>query len=105
MEIFCIVFFFSVETRFGRNINFTADNRFDAAFLSRLVKINDAVHGAVVGYRQRCHAEIFCRVEQVINSCRAVEQTVFRMNVQMSEIHEASSPPEIFFLRLIRVCW
>ena len=73
MKIFNAVIFFTVEARTWRNVNFTADNRFNAALPCRLVKINDAVHCAVVGYGKGSHSEIFRRVEQVVNPCRAVE--------------------------------
>ena len=81
MKIFRAVGFIAVEAGFGRNVDFTADNRFDAALASRLIKIDDAVHGAVIGYGERIHAESFSRVEEVADTRRAVKEAIFRVNV------------------------
>ena len=92
MKIFCAVSLFAVEERAGRDVNFTADNRLNAASLRRLVKINHAVHCAVIRYREGIHAEIFRGVEQVVNPRRAVKQAVFGVNMQMNKIaHENPS--------------
>ena len=86
MKIFNAVDFRSGEKILRRNVNFATDNRLDAALFGGLVEIDNAVHCAVVGYRQTRHAEIFCRVEQVADSRRPVKQAVFGVNVQMREV-------------------
>ena len=92
MKIFHAVDFFAQVSGLGRDVNFATDNRLDVAFLRRLVKINQPVQGAVIRYRQRFHAETFCRVEQVADSRRAVEQAVFGVNVQMREVRNNLLP-------------
>ena len=51
MKIFVLVVLVAVSVGFGRDVDLATDNRLDTAFDSRLVEIYDAVHCAVVGYR------------------------------------------------------
>ena len=41
--------FYLVKSAFGSHINLTADNGFNALFSGGFIKINTAVHNAVVG--------------------------------------------------------
>ena len=64
-----------------------------AAFLlAGLIKIDHAVHHAVIGYRQRGLTRGLCAADQVGNARRPVEQTVLGMNVQMRKLSHAVSP-------------
>ncbi len=47
-----------VKTGIGRHINLTADNRLNPRFPRRLIKINNAVHHAVVRYGSTVHAQL-----------------------------------------------
>ena len=73
-------------------VKFGTDNRFDSRFFARVEKSDRAVHIAVVGNRYRVHSEFFRAFGYRVDPRRAVEQTVFRMNVQMHEITHCFSP-------------
>ena len=50
---------FSVETGTGRHIDLASDDGFDACLFCRLIKIDHAVHDAVIGYGRAVHSKLF----------------------------------------------
>ena len=71
-------------------IDFTADNRVNAALLRLAVKIHNAVHYAVIGYGAAVHAQFLYPVKQLGYARRAIQQTVLSMYVQVSKQCPAS---------------
>ena len=68
-----------------RNIYFAADNGLDIHFLRLLVKINCAIHYAVVGNGNAVHAKFFGTRQKQIYFGGAVKQAVLRMHMQMGK--------------------
>ena len=60
---------------------------FDARFFGRLIEIDDAEHGAVIGDRHRAHIHLFDALDQLLDIREAVQQGVFGMNVKVCEGH------------------
>ena len=75
----------AVKARMRRDINLTPDDRMDALGLAGAVKVNHAVHHAVVGQCAGCLAERGHAVDQTLNAARAVEQAVFAVHMQMGK--------------------
>lgn len=75
-----------IKTAPWRNIEFTADNRFDAVGIGLFIKINRAEHIAMVGDGHSRHCVFFGLFKEVIQTDHAVKKAVLRMNVQMDEI-------------------
>ena len=48
----------AAEAATQSNIKLAANNRFYAGFPGCLIELDDAVHGAMVGYRQAVHAQV-----------------------------------------------
>ena len=65
-------FFF--QPRAGRDVNFAADDGFDAFLARGLVKFNRAVHRAVVGDGERGKFQLMRLVHQPVETARAIEQ-------------------------------
>ena len=72
---------FPVKPGTGRHVDFAADNRLDARFPGRAVKINDAVHNAMVCYRHAVHAQFLGTGNQFFDFARSVQQAVFRVDM------------------------
>ena len=70
------------------DIDFTADDRVNAAFFRLGVEIDHAVHHAVVGDGAGIHAQFLDAVEQRADAVCAVQQAVFGMQMKMCESHE-----------------
>ena len=68
------LFVVPVKAGARRHINLTAEYRLNACRLRRLVKINDAVHDAVVGHRERCLPQLLRALNKLRNFSRAVKQ-------------------------------
>jgi len=47
----------AAEAAIRSDVNLTADDWFDAGLAGCLVELDNAIHGAVVGYRQAVHAQ------------------------------------------------
>ena len=71
----------------GRHIDLAADDGLDSRILRRTVKINDAVHGTVVGDGQAVHPQLFCPRNHLRDLSRSIQQTVFGMYMKMCECH------------------
>ena len=83
----------------GRDINFAADNGFDTLFACRLVKVNDAVHGAVVGDGQRGEFQFMGFVHQPVQTAGAIEQRILGVKMEMNKVrvrheHNLTFTPE-----------
>jgi hypothetical protein len=76
-----------VQTGTRRNIDLAPDNRLDAGGFSGLVKLDNAVHHAVVGDSQAAHTQLFSAGHQFCNRTHAVKQAVFRVDVKVGKHH------------------
>ena len=72
-----------VEAGAGRHIHLTADYRLYPAFFSRAVKVDDAVHNAVVCHGDARLTEALHLVHKLLDTARAVKQTVFGMKMKV----------------------
>ena len=70
----------------ARGVDLAPDDGLDANLGARDVKLKRTVHHTVVGQRQRFHAHRARTGSQVVDTCRSVQETVFRMDVQVDEI-------------------
>src|SRR5258708_6158029 len=61
-------------------------NRLDASSPRGLVELEGAVHAAVVGEGDRAHAAGLRRLDKPLHLGLAVEQAVFGMDVEVSEV-------------------
>ncbi len=75
-----------VKAAFGGDIQFAADDRFDSVLIGMLIKIDRPVKIAMIGHRNGGHLIFFCLLKKVIETNRAVEETVLGMNVKMNKI-------------------
>ena len=69
-----------------RDIDFAADDGFDAFFAGSLIEINDAVHGAVVGDGQCGEFQFMGLVHQPVQPAGAVEQRILGVQVEMNKV-------------------
>ena len=69
-----------------RDINLAADDRLDALFARRLVKINDAVHRAVVGDGERGKFQLMRLVHQPVQPAGAIEQRILGVQMKMDKV-------------------
>ena len=65
---------FSVETGTGRDIDLTADDGLDACLFCRFIKIDHAVHDAVIGYGRAVHSKLFDSLYIFFDLVGAVQQ-------------------------------
>ena len=73
------------------HINLAADDGLDAGSLGSLVKINAAVHDAVVGDGDSGLPQLLHPVHHAADAAGAVKEAIFRMYVQMDKAHCAAS--------------
>ena len=78
---------FLVKTGIGRHIHLTADDRIDSRFPGCSVKINHAIHHAMIRNRRAVHAQFFHPFYVFFDFIGSVQQGVLRMNVQMCKCH------------------
>ena len=69
-----------------RDIGLHPKDRFDTGVLAFRCKIRHAVHHAMVGERQRCHAHIGGVMHQRVEPIRAVQQAELGVAMQMHKI-------------------
>ena len=79
-----------VEPRSGRHIYFAADDRFDPCLFGRFIKIDHAVHDAVIGDGSAVHAKFLDALYIFFDLVGSVQQRVFGVDVQMCKCHSAS---------------
>ena len=72
-------------------IDLTADDRVNPLRLCLLIESDRTIHDTVIGDGNRIHPKFLCASDQLLDTARAVQQTVFRMHMQMSKGH--SVPP------------
>ena len=75
-----------VETAAARNVHLASEDRFDPLFFGRIVKLLHAEHVAVIGNRQRRHAQFFGAFEQRFDRSRPVQDRILGMYVQMCKL-------------------
>ena len=68
------------------NIEFAADDRFDLIFFTFFGKFQGSVHVAVVGHGNRIDVVFLAVTDKLVHFHRAVQQTVFGMQMQMNKI-------------------
>ena len=81
---------FSVKSRTGRHIDLASDDRLDACLFCRLIKIDHAVHDAVIGYGRAVHSKLFDALYIFFDLIGAVQQRILGVDVQMCKCHTAS---------------
>jgi hypothetical protein len=69
----------------ARQVAFHAEDRLNLGIDGGLIEILHAVHGAVVGDRQRWHLQRFRALDNFLDFAQAIEQRKFGMNVQMNK--------------------
>src|ERR1041385_1773289 len=77
---------FLFQAAAGSDINFAADDRLDAFFESRFVKIYRAAENAVIRDRDGRELKLMRFVHQAIQTASAIEQRVLGVQVQMDEV-------------------
>ena len=63
------------------HIDLTANDRMDPPFLTGLIKIDDAVHRAVIRDGQAIHPQFLRLADNLVDFRRPVQQAVFRMHM------------------------
>ena len=73
------------------HIDLTADNRFDTGCFCRLIKVNTAVHNAVIRDGNGGLSQFLYPVHHAADAACSVQEAVFRMNMQMYKTHFSAS--------------
>lgn len=73
-------------------IDLHPDDRLDPRFFTGLVKGDSRIQIGMVRHSQRFHSQLCGSLHQLLHSCRPVEQTVFRMHMQMHKGGHLDSP-------------
>ena len=68
------------------DIDFTADNWFYTCFLSCHIKINNAVHGAMISDSEAAHAQLFGPLDKLRDAAHAIEQAIFSVDVKVDKL-------------------
>ena len=82
----------AVESRMRCKVHLTADDWMNALCLAGAVKVDHAVHDAVVGQRARGLTQFCNAVHQLFNAAGAVQQAVFTVDMQMCKWYQFSPP-------------
>ena len=72
------------------SIDLTADNRLDALLPALFIEVHYAEHHAVIRNRKAVHAKLFGTRHYILDSGCTIQQTVFRMYMQMRKCHRFS---------------
>jgi hypothetical protein len=75
----------------GRDVHLAADDRLHPGRHRRLVELHRAEHVAVVGHRDRRHAEGLHAGDEVGDLIRAVQQRILGVEVEVGETHGGQS--------------
>src|SRR5690606_2595409 len=67
-------------------IEFAADERFDAGFLRSVVELDGTVEITVVGEGEGLHAELGGALHEPVDAAGAIEEAVVGVDVEMDEI-------------------
>ena len=73
------------------DVHLTADDGFDAMLIGNLIKVDCAVHAAVVGDGEAVHAEFFGAENEVFKTAETVEHAVLGVDMEMSEQGDITS--------------
>ena len=84
--VVAINFIYLIKAGTGGHIDLTADDGLDACLFCSLVKLHTAVHNAVVGAGNGSLTALFYAVHQLVNAAGTIQQTVFRMNMQVDKV-------------------
>lgn len=84
----------------ARDVDLAADDGLDPGGFGGFIKVNTAVHHAVVGDGTGGHAKRLDALDELWNAARAVQQGIFRVQMQVGETHGTSSD-KINFLSII----
>ena len=84
-------------TPFGRNIHLTADNGLNPLGFTGAIKINGAIHHAVIRDRYRSLPHGLDQFRQFADPAGTIQETVLRMYMQMSKGHGVSFLSACFF--------
>ena len=68
------------------NIDFTANDWFYTCFLGRYIKIDDAIHGAVVSDSKTVHAQLFGPLDKLRDAAHAIEQAIFSVDMKVGKL-------------------
>lgn len=68
------------------DIDFAANDWFYTCFPGRHIKIDDAIHGAVVSDSKAVHAQLFGPGNKLGDAAHAIEQAIFSMDVKMGKL-------------------
>ena len=69
------------------DVHLAADDGLDARILHGGIEVDGTVHHAVVGHGAHVHAQLLHPLHQAGDAARAVQQAVFRVQVQMCKAH------------------
>ncbi|EKD22226.1 MAG: Na+/proline symporter [uncultured bacterium] len=75
-----------VKTAFRRDVQFAADDRFDPVLISMFIEIDRSIEIAMIGHRNSGHLIFFCFPKKVVETDRAIEETVLGVKVKMNKI-------------------
>ncbi|MPM42837.1 hypothetical protein SDC9_89509 [bioreactor metagenome] len=92
MRVLAVLRALAVGHRTRGDIRLHADERLYAFLLAGLIKIDHAVHHAVIGNRQRGLPCGLGAANQIGNARRSVEKAKLRVNMQMRKLSHAVSP-------------
>ena len=73
-----------------RDVGLAAEDELDALLLGGGVEVHRAEHVAVVGDRDRVHAELEDAGEEILHPDRSVEQAVLRVQMKVGELRHSS---------------
>ena len=68
-------------------VDLASDNGMDPLCLCLFIESNHTVHDAVIGHSDRIHPEFFRAAHKLLDPTCAVQQTVFRVHMEMSKCH------------------
>ena len=70
-----------------RQVSLYPNNRLNLVSDSRVIKIDHAKHRAVIGQRHSGHLHLFGALDQLLDIAEAIQERIFRVNVEMDEGH------------------
>ena len=90
---------FFLQPRAGSNVDLTADDWFDAFIERRPVKVDDPVHGAVIGDRERGKFQFMRLLHQLVQTAGTIEQRILGVQMEVDKIsvrrHRSNLPREV----------
>ena len=66
-----------------RHVRLQPDHRLHASLVRRLVEVDHAEHGSVIGDRHRRHLHLFDTLHQLLDVAESIQQRVLGVYVQM----------------------